>query len=172
MKGNRQGSLSRPITRRSDQNRKIKCSFYFAILPASLSKKSIRTFSTSWQALAPASLCCRRGDVWASPPAAGTVSRCRGRRPRRPRMTVAPRRGRRPRHPASCHSEPVTASLAWESVSLQEKNGLPRRCAPRSKCPWGTPRNDRLFRSPETDAGFPLFVNLQNPTTKTEEDVV
>ena len=23
-------------------------------------------------------------------------------------------------------------------------NGLPRRCAPRSKCPWGTPRNDRM----------------------------
>ena len=48
VKGNRQGSLSRPITRRSDQNRKIKCSFYFAILPASL--------------------CCRRGDVWTSSP--------------------------------------------------------------------------------------------------------
>ena len=59
----------------------------------------------------------------------GAMNRCRGRRPRRP---------------ASCHSEPVTASLAWESVSLREKNGLPRRCAPRSKCPWGTPRNDRM----------------------------
>ena len=23
-------------------------------------------------------------------------------------------------------------------------NELPRRCAPRSKCPWGTPRNDRM----------------------------
>ena len=23
-------------------------------------------------------------------------------------------------------------------------NGLPRRRAPRSKCPWGTPRNDRM----------------------------
>ena len=23
-------------------------------------------------------------------------------------------------------------------------DGLPRRCAPRSKCPWGTPRNDRM----------------------------
>ena len=125
--------------------------------------------------MCPAAKCAfvRRGDVWASSPLRmGTVSRCRGRRPRRPRMTAAPRRGRRPRRPASCHSEPVTASLAWESVSLQEKNGLPRRCAPRSKCPWGTPRNDRLFRSPETDAGRPLFVNLQNPTTKTEEDVV
>ena len=32
MKGNRQGSLSRSITRRSDQNRKIKYCFYFAIL--------------------------------------------------------------------------------------------------------------------------------------------
>ena len=29
MKGNRQGSLSRSITRRSDQNREIKCSFLF-----------------------------------------------------------------------------------------------------------------------------------------------
>ena len=142
MKGNRQGSLSRPITRRSDQNRKIKCSFYFAILPASLPKKSIRTFSASWQALAPASLCCRRGDVGIAPMRTGAMRHCRVRRPRRP---------------ASCHSEPVTASLAWESVSLQEKNGLPRRCAPRSKCPWGTPRNDRRFRSPETDAGLPAF---------------
>ena len=109
--------------------------------------------------MCPAAKCAfvRRGDVGIDPLRMGAVSRCRGRRPRRP---------------ASCHSEPVTASLAWESVSLQEKNGLPRRCAPRSKCPWGTPRNDRLFRSPETDAGRPLFVNLQNPTTKTEEDVV
>ena len=32
VKGNRQGSLSRSITRRSDQNRKIKYCFYFAIL--------------------------------------------------------------------------------------------------------------------------------------------
>ena len=24
----------------------------------------------------------------------------------------------------------------------EKGNGLPRRCAPRSKCPWGTPRND------------------------------
>ena len=32
MKGNRQGSLSRSIIRRSDQNRKIKYCFYFAIL--------------------------------------------------------------------------------------------------------------------------------------------
>ena len=28
MKGNRQGSLSRSVTRRSDQNGKIKCRFY------------------------------------------------------------------------------------------------------------------------------------------------
>ena len=81
VKGNRQGSLSRPITRRSDQNRKIKCSFCFAILPASLPTKSIRTFSTSWQALAPASLCCRRGDVGIVPLRMGAMSRCRGRRP-------------------------------------------------------------------------------------------
>ena len=32
VKGNRQGSLSRSITRRSDQNCKIKYCFYFAIL--------------------------------------------------------------------------------------------------------------------------------------------
>ena len=32
VKGNRQGSLSRSITRRSDQNSKIKCCFYFAFL--------------------------------------------------------------------------------------------------------------------------------------------
>ena len=41
MKGNRQGSLSRSITRRSDQNRKIKYCFYFAILPQLV--KKVRT---------------------------------------------------------------------------------------------------------------------------------
>ena len=153
VKGNRQGSLSRPITRRSDQNRKIKCWFLFCDFACLFMLSAGRC-------------------VGIVPLRMGAMNRCRGRRPRRPRMTAAPRRGRRPRRPTSCHSTPVTASLAWESVSLQEKNGLPRRCAPRSKCPWGTPRNDRLFRSPETDAGRPLFVNLQNPTTKTEEDVV
>ena len=43
--------------------------------------------------------------------------------------------------PVPCHSEPVR-TLAWESVSPKKKNGLPRRCAPRSKYPWGAPRND------------------------------
>ena len=38
VKGNRQGSLSRSITRRSDQNRKIKYCFYFAILPQLVKK--------------------------------------------------------------------------------------------------------------------------------------
>ena len=38
MKGNRQGSLSRSITRRSDQNRKIKYCFHFAILPQLVKK--------------------------------------------------------------------------------------------------------------------------------------
>ena len=47
VKGNRQGSLSRSIIRRSDQNRKIKCSFLFCDFAGSLSKKSERTFSTS-----------------------------------------------------------------------------------------------------------------------------
>ncbi len=42
MKGNRQGSLSRSITRRSDQNRKIKYCFLFCNF--ALSKKSVRTF--------------------------------------------------------------------------------------------------------------------------------
>ena len=41
MKGNRQGSLSRLITRRSDQNRKINIVFYFAILPQLV--KKVRT---------------------------------------------------------------------------------------------------------------------------------
>ena len=44
MKGNRQGSLSRSITRRSDQNREIKCSFLFCDFAGSLSKKSGWTF--------------------------------------------------------------------------------------------------------------------------------
>ena len=38
VKGNRQGSLSRSVTRRSDQNRKIKYCFYFAILRAAWRK--------------------------------------------------------------------------------------------------------------------------------------
>ena len=38
VKGNRQGSLSRSIIRRSDQNRKIKYCFYFAILRAAWRK--------------------------------------------------------------------------------------------------------------------------------------
>ena len=38
MKGNRQGSLSRLITRRSDHNRKIKYCFYLAILPQLVKK--------------------------------------------------------------------------------------------------------------------------------------
>ena len=38
VKGNRQGSLSRSITRRSDQNREIKYCFYFAILPQLVKK--------------------------------------------------------------------------------------------------------------------------------------
>ncbi len=41
VKGNRQGSLSRLITRRSDQNRKINIVFYFAILPQLV--KKVRT---------------------------------------------------------------------------------------------------------------------------------
>ena len=47
VKGNRQGSLSRSITRRSDQNRKIKYCFLFCDFAGSLSKKSGWTFSTS-----------------------------------------------------------------------------------------------------------------------------
>ena len=50
MKGNRQGSLSRPITRRSDQNRKIKHCFLFCDFAGSLSKKSVRTFLTRGRA--------------------------------------------------------------------------------------------------------------------------
>ena len=45
--------------------------------------------------------------------------RC-GHRPQRIHPPVMRCRGRRPRRPASakrCHSEPVTVSLAWESVS-------------------------------------------------------
>ena len=38
VKGNRQGSLSRSITRRSDQNRKKNTVFYFAILPQLVKK--------------------------------------------------------------------------------------------------------------------------------------
>ena len=50
-------------------------------------------------------------------------------------------RGGRLCPPVPCHSEPVR-TLAWESVSPKKKNRLPRRYAPRSKYPWGAPRND------------------------------
>ena len=49
VKGNRQGSLSRSITRRSDQNCKIKYCFFILQFCLSLSKKSERTFLTSWE---------------------------------------------------------------------------------------------------------------------------
>ena len=52
VKGNRQGSLSRSITRRSDQKRpKLQNKILFFILQfcLSLSKKSERTFLTSWE---------------------------------------------------------------------------------------------------------------------------
>ncbi len=39
MKGNRQGSLSRPITRRSDQNRKIKYCLLFCDFACQLAEK-------------------------------------------------------------------------------------------------------------------------------------
>ena len=47
VKGNRQGSLSRSITRRSDQNRKIKYCFYFAILLQRVDKPTPLSFRTS-----------------------------------------------------------------------------------------------------------------------------
>ena len=49
VKGNRQGSLSRSITRRSDQNCKNKILFLILQFCLSLSKKSERTFLTSWE---------------------------------------------------------------------------------------------------------------------------
>ena len=49
VKGNRQGSLSRSITRRSDQNCKNKILFLILQFWLSLSKKSERTFLTSWE---------------------------------------------------------------------------------------------------------------------------
>ena len=47
VKGNRQGSLSRSITRRSDQNRKIKYCFLFCCFAGSLAKKFEWTFLPS-----------------------------------------------------------------------------------------------------------------------------
>ena len=44
MKGNRQGSLSRSITRRSDQNRKIKYCFLFCCVADSLTERVEWTF--------------------------------------------------------------------------------------------------------------------------------
>ena len=49
VKGNRQGSFSRSITRRSDQNCKNKILFLILQFCLSLSKKSERTFLTSWE---------------------------------------------------------------------------------------------------------------------------
>ena len=44
MKGTRQGSLSRSITRRSDQNSKIKCCFLFCCFADSLTERAEWTF--------------------------------------------------------------------------------------------------------------------------------
>ncbi|MFQ6962887.1 MAG: hypothetical protein ACLRR6_01805 [Oscillospiraceae bacterium] len=46
MKGNRQGVLSRSITRRSGQNCKIELQDHFAILPPGLTENPAGTFST------------------------------------------------------------------------------------------------------------------------------
>ena len=63
---------------------------------------------------------CPGGAMWASPPTKGQAdlphNDRRGRRPRRPDSAAAPR----------CHSEPVTVSLAWESVS--PSGGTPAFC--------------------------------------------
>ena len=75
---------------------------------------------------------CRAGPAC---PAAGmrfhTAGRC-GHRPLR--------RGRR-----ACRITNVGGGVRAVPSARQCRagNGLPRRCAPRSKCPWGTPRNDR-----------------------------
>ena len=46
VKGNRQGVLSRSITRRSGQNCKIELQDHFAILPPGLTENPAGTFST------------------------------------------------------------------------------------------------------------------------------
>ena len=68
-------------------------------------------------------------------------------------MSTSPRRHLAQR---SRLGESKTPPFASPSVSAsrcrlprrgrQGENGLPRRCAPRSKCPWGTPRNDSASR--------------------------
>ena len=58
MKGNRQGSLSRSITRRSDQNRKIKYCFYFAILPQLVKKVRSDFFDKLTQSSTTVWWCC------------------------------------------------------------------------------------------------------------------
>ena len=61
MKGNRQGSLSRSITRRSDQNCKIKYCFYFAILPQLVKKVRSDFFDKLSRGGALPRLCCFAG---------------------------------------------------------------------------------------------------------------
>ena len=61
VKGNRQGSLSRSITRRSGQNRKIKYCFYFAILPQLVKKVRSDFFDKQKARRGSAGLCCGAG---------------------------------------------------------------------------------------------------------------
>ena len=61
MKGNRQGSLSRSITRSSDQNRKIKYCFYFEILFQLVKKVRMDFFDKLKARRGSAGLCCGAG---------------------------------------------------------------------------------------------------------------
>ena len=85
---------------------------------------------------------CPGGAMWASPPTKGQAdlphNDRRGRRPRRPISAAAPR----------CHSEPVTVSLAWESVlSFVGKRIAAPVCTPRALASRrGLARNDRVCR--------------------------
>ena len=70
-----------------------------------------------------------------------------------------------------CHSEPVTVSLAWESVlSFVGKRIAAPVCTPRALASRRRlARNDRLFRQPEREpSGFPFTFN-QPPQRSSSE---
>ena len=83
---------------------------------------------------------CRAGKRIAAPVCglARNDKVCRGRRPRRPVSAALPR----------CHSEPVTVSLAWESVlSFVGKRIAAPVCTPRALASRrGLARNDKVCR--------------------------
>ena len=88
----------------------------------------------------------RRRGTRAPPYGAGALSARRGRRPRRPVSAAPPR----------CHSEPVTVSLAWESVSphLPLRGRCQREALTEGERPRAFLSPSRLRRQPPPRGGL------------------